>query len=209
MSRKLLRSAGGLFTNLGTLGAQWFQMAKTRQKLELKKRVKLTATVWQILIMKRIQFPETEMMLICWKLLGNIREMTSANLFLAAYMKSLLYFLWTVIISHVYFIFQVRTSSNKMIENSGKLNVCNSFDKSSICNHRKRKLCKSAESRLKKFVKSQQVNLFLAGLSHLKPLCAGHCAAQVSRQWSEPKNAVVTTLTKFCMPTNTPPLKTY
>ena len=36
---------------------------------------------------------------------------------------------------------------------------------------RKRKLCESAETSLEKFVKSLQENLFLAGFSHMKPLC--------------------------------------
>ena len=41
------------------------------------------------------------------------------------------------------------------------------------CNHRKRKLRKSVEIDLQKFVKSHQVNLFLAVFGHLKPLCSG------------------------------------
>ena len=41
----------------------------------------------------------------------------------------------------------------------------------SACNDRKRKLFESAESCLKIFVKSHQVNLFLACFSHLEPLC--------------------------------------
>ena len=43
----------------------------------------------------------------------------------------------------------------------------------SACNHWKRKWCKSAAIDLEKFVKSHQVNLFLAGFGHLKPLCSG------------------------------------
>ena len=41
----------------------------------------------------------------------------------------------------------------------------------SACNQRKRKWCKSAAIDLEKFVKSHQVNLFLAGFSHLESLC--------------------------------------
>ena len=47
--------------------------------------------------------------------------------------------------------------------------ACNTFQKFSIwsaCNDRKRKLCKSTET--KKFVKSYQVNLFLAGFSYFE-----------------------------------------
>ena len=39
-------------------------------------------------------------------------------------------------------------------------------------NHKKRKLCKSAENCLKKFMKPQQVNLFVADFNHLEPLSA-------------------------------------
>ena len=43
------------------------------------------------------------------------------------------------------------------------------FLKCSACNHWKRKLCKSVEIGFGKIL--DQVNLFLAGFSHLKPLC--------------------------------------
>jgi hypothetical protein len=39
-----------------------------------------------------------------------------------------------------------------------------------------------AETCMKKFVKSHQVNLFLAGFSRLKPMCAAAARAAVSRQ---------------------------
>ena len=44
--------------------------------------------------------------------------------------------------------------------------------KYSICNYRKRKLCKSTEIDFEKFVKSHQVNLFWVRFSHLESLCA-------------------------------------
>ena len=50
----------------------------------------------------------------------------------------------------------------------------------SACNHRKRKLYKSADINLEKFVKSHQGNLFLAGLSHLKPLCTTSWSSSLS-----------------------------
>ena len=45
-------------------------------------------------------------------------------------------------------------------------------------------ICKSAEIDLKKFVKSLQVNLFLAGFSHLKPLCSSAVIMNRSRDRS-------------------------
>ena len=39
-------------------------------------------------------------------------------------------------------------------------------------NDRKRKSSDFAETCLEKFVKSRQVNLFLAGFSHIEPQCA-------------------------------------
>ena len=53
-------------------------------------------------------------------------------------------------------------------------NACNSLTKFCIWsewNDRKRKLCQSAETCLEKFMKSLQVNLFLADFIHLGPLC--------------------------------------
>ena len=58
---------------------QWDQIAKIHQKLRYKKVVKLTdhcASVWQILNMKWIRWPETEIMWICWNLFGKLREIT-------------------------------------------------------------------------------------------------------------------------------------
>ena len=51
------------------------------------------------------------------------------------------------------------------------LQPCDKFQICSSCKHRKRKWCKSAEINLQKFVKSHQVNLFLAGFSNLEPPC--------------------------------------
>ena len=42
----------------------------------------------------------------------------------------------------------------------------------SACNDRKRKSSEFAETCLEKFVKTDQVFLFLAGFRYLKPLCA-------------------------------------
>ena len=42
-----------------------------------------------------------------------------------------------------------------------------------IFNHRKEKWCESDETYLNKLVISYEVNLFLAGLSYLEPLCSG------------------------------------
>ena len=57
------------------------QMAKTRQTLDLKKSwnwpiILQPATVGQILNMTHMQWPETEIMGICWNLDGKICEIT-------------------------------------------------------------------------------------------------------------------------------------
>ena len=76
--------------------------------------------------------------------------------------------------------FQITKSRQKLHKETCEIDwshLClQPFDKFQIysaCNHRKRKWCKSVEIDLQKFVKSHQVNLFLAGFGHLKPLCSG------------------------------------
>jgi hypothetical protein len=58
------------------------------------------------------------------------------------------------------------------------------FLKCIACIHRKRKLCKSAEIDFGKIRQIKQVNLFLAGFSHLKPLCIS--SGSLLLQWSDP-----------------------
>ena len=78
----LFTASSSLRTSLAhhnTLGPNWKIPPIIRQKNSWNCLIILmSAAVWQILNMKWMKWPETEVIWICWNLLGKIRETTSA-----------------------------------------------------------------------------------------------------------------------------------
>ena len=75
--------------------------------------------------------------------------------------------------SWVKFKIPAKNEIKKIRENDGSYLYLQRFDKFLLCNDRKRKLFEYAGICMEKLVKSLWMNLFLAGFSHLEPLCGG------------------------------------